>query len=241
MGTKTLLNGVNDVLKRMGHIKGNSGELTSLVDSQRQVLIDLSVQCWNETLLDLYDSSNEMLPNEMGITTITLVTGDRDYTLPTGLVSVRWPLKNDTNGDLIVEYQGGYLGMFQDQLQSANYTGKPYAACIRPSDGQLYLDRIPTSAENGAVYTLLYDKSITLTDDTDTFSFIDDVYTALLPAVVEKVKMERDEQSDARYAVSIRKYEKALGRAAALLPMKVMKSTYGLARFSGHSSDPLEV
>lgn len=232
MGTKTLLDGVNDILMRMGSIKSNSGSLDSLVDSQRQVHIDLAIQAWNEVIIDLYDSSEDIMPNEMGITTITLALNDRDYVLPSNLTSIRWPLKNLTNGDEIFSYAGGYEQMFKDQSIPDDYTGKPQAGCIRPSDGYLYLDYIPTSAEHGAVYTLLYDKSLIVSESTDVFAFNDDVYFTLLQAVVEKMKMERDEQSDARYSVSQRKYDKAIARAAAKIRLRQPNKSWGPKRIS---------
>lgn len=241
MGTKTLLNGVNDVLMRMGSIKSNSGALDSLVDSQRQVQIDLAVQIWNEVIIDLYDSCDDSMPNEMAEGTITLAASDRDYTLPTNLTSIRWPLKNVTNGDFIYEYSGGYEQLFKDQSIPASYTGKPQAGVIRPSDGQLYLDRIPTAAENGVVYTYLYDKSLIVSLATDIFAFNDDVYFTLLQAVVEKIKMERSEQSDARYSVSQRKYEKSVGKAAAKIRLQQPRKSWGVNRINSvNSYDPYE-
>lgn len=240
MGTKTLLNGVNDVLKRFGVIKGNSGELTSLSDPQRQVLIDLAIQCWNETIIDLYDSSEMQFPNEMGIATITLAAGDRDYAPPSDLITLRFPLKNESNGNLIEEYDGGYAGIFRDQLIPANYTGKPYYAAIRPSDGYIYLDRIPQADDAGAVYTYLYDKSLLLSTASQLFPFSDDIYHSLISAVAEKTKMDRDEQSDARYGVSLSKYKKSISLAAGMLRMVPPSTSYGINRYHGQSSDPLE-
>jgi len=239
MGTKTLLNGVNEVLKRYGAIKSNSGELGSLTDSQRQVLIDLAVMSWNEVVIELYNYCSMAHPNELGISSITLATNDRDYALPSNLVKMRWPLKNETTGDLIHEYKGGYVRMFMDQLQPNNYSGKPNYGCIRPSDGQLYLDMKPTSAENGAVYALIYDKALSVSVAADTFPFHDDVFNVLIGAVSEKMKEGTDEQSDARYAVSSSKYKKILSTAASLITMAQPQDSYYEPRFV-QAFDPMD-
>ncbi len=236
---KTLLQGVNDVLKRMGVIKGNSGELSSLTDSQRQVLVDLAVNCWNEVVIELYESSDLSMPKEVGTATITLATGDRDYSLPSDLVYIKWPLRNASNGYLIQEYPGGWDQLQNDQLQPANFTGRPFYATIRPTDGLLYMDRIPTAADNGLAFTLEYDKSLIKSLAADTFPFSDDVYFILVPAVVEKIKMERDEQSDARFAVCLKKYSRSLGIAAGMVSLNKQRNNWLPISYSV-TGDPME-
>lgn len=243
--TKTLLNGVNDVLKRTGVIKGNSGDLVSLEDTQRQVNIDLAVQAWNETILELFDLSDTPMPNEMATQAITLVTNDRDYTLNSNVVTIRWPLRNDTTGFQVQHYPNGWEGIQEDQYLPNNYTGKPSFACIRP-DGLLYFDKIPTSAENGLTLTMYYDKSIIMSVFTDVFPFNDTVYQYLISAVTEKIKMGRDEQSEARYKISLSKYNSMLGQAARKLSMlprlnywTPYRTPYEYGASGGSSSDPL--
>ena len=237
--SKTLLQATNDVLKRIGAIKGNSGELASLTDSQRQIYIDICVQCWNEVIIDLFESSESSMPLEVGSTTITLSTGDRDYTLPTDLVYIKWPLRNTSNGYLIHEYPGGFNGMLDDQLQPSTFTGRPMYGVIRPTDGQLYLDRSPTSNDNGLQYTLYYDKSLIKSLASDTMPFSDDVYTILIPAVSEKIKMERDGQKAEAYVVSEKKYKKYIGRAARMLSMNKQRTSY-LRQEHYNNCDPME-
>lgn len=233
---KTLLNGVNDVLKRLGYIKGNSGELASLTDSQRQVIIDLVIQSWNELLIDVYDSAEIAFPNEVATSNITLATSDRDYVLPSDLVYIRWPLINQTYGYEIFEYPGGWDQLRRDQTIPANYTGRPQYAAVRPTDGYLYLERIPTSAENGLVYVLTYDKSLLMDSAADTFPFIDDVYQMLIPCVTELVKRDQEKAFDEAI------YRRRLGQAASLLTRKQQRQSWTPQRLGAHvtNSDPLE-
>ena len=80
-----------------------------------------------------------------------------------------------------------------------------------------------------------------LTAAASVFPFNDDIYTELVPAVAEKMKMEQDDQSEARYAVSRAKYGKALGRAAAKLSLNVARTSYAPDRgYGSYSSDPME-
>lgn len=235
MGTKTLLNGVNDVMKRLGFIKGNSGELASLTDSQRQTTIDLVVQAWNELLIDLYDSAEIPLPNEVGTNTITLATDDRDYALQSDVVQLRWPLVNTITGHEIHKYPGGWDQLRKDQTIPANYTGLASYAVIDPIDGELYLDRIPTASENGDVYTYYYDKSLLISTAAATFPFTDTVYQTLLVPCAELVKREKKNSFDGPM------YAKRLGTAAGLLTQEQQRESWAPIRSgSVNTSDPME-
>lgn len=232
---KTLLQGVNEVMKRMGYIKGNSGELASLTDSQRQTTIDQVVQAWNRLLIEIYDASEIALPDELAEDTITLATGDRDYALASDLNQLRFPLVNQSNGNEIFEYNGGYTQMFRDQTIPANYTGQSTLAAIRPTDGQLYLDAIPTSNENGDVYTYQYDKSITLSLATDTFPFKDDVFNALISACAETVSRYKKRSFDEG------EYNRSTGLAISLMTQQPQRAFWTPIRSSGENiTDPLE-
>lgn len=208
---KSLLNGVNDVLKKVSIIAGDSGELSSLTDSARQVNIDLVVSAWNEAIEELYSRTSTPLPKELAENTITLATDDRDYALQSDLVQLHWPLLNETDGDYLHQYEGGYLKMVADQPQPDNFTGLPLAGAIRPTDGQLYLDRIPTAAENGRVYKYWYDKDLSLSGAADLMPFNDSVYRAMVPVVAEIWRRDKERTfDDGSFAVS-------LGRAGRLL------------------------
>lgn len=181
----TLLNGINDVLKKTGIIQGSSGELSSLTDTGKQPYIDAAILAWNEVVDEMFATAGKPMPNILAEATITLATNDRDYALASDFIQIYFPLVNKTTGLRIQEYPGGYLQLFQDQLVPNNYTGTPQFGTIRPTDGQLYLDRIPTATENGDVYKYRYEKDSVLDEAADTMPFNDKVYRALVPAVAE--------------------------------------------------------
>lgn len=217
---KSLLNGVNEVLKKARLIQGDSGELTSLTDSARQVWIDNIVQSWNETVEELYSVSSLPMPQELAEATITLVTDDRDYALASDLNILYWPLLDETNGQYIHEAKGGYLDLVARQPVPSDYTGLPIYGTIRPTDGELYFDRIPSSTENGLVYKYRYDKDISVSVAADTFPFKDNIFRALVPAVTEIFNITfRREFNDALYSTS-------MGRAARLLSQNPIKTSY---------------
>ena len=99
---KTLLQAVNEVLKRVDVID-STGALSSLTDSARQQHIDRAVQAINEGMDELYSMNGEPKPQAMGENSITLVTGTRSYSLQTDLVTLLWPLRDETNAQYIYE------------------------------------------------------------------------------------------------------------------------------------------
>lgn len=217
---KTLLNGVNDVLEKLGVLHGDTSVLTTLTDSSRQRIINLCIDAWNESITNLYSYTDSPRPQELAENTITLATSDRDYALQTDLVILHFPLRDETNGYVIDEYPGGYLQLVNDQIIPGNETGLPSYGVIRPTDGELYLDKLPTSSENGLVFKYRYDKDLLMTAAADTVPFTDSVYTALVPAVAQAVSRTY------RRSFDTETYNESLGTAARLMRMTTQRSNY---------------
>jgi len=230
--SKTLLDGVNDVLVKMKKIEGDSSALTSLSNSPLQTYIDTAVMAWNEAIDELYSVDGVAKPKEQGLTTVTLVASDRDYTLPTDLIQIQWPLINEATGDEIFEYSGGYEQLRRDQVQPANFTGKPQAGVVHPRTAELYLDRLPTATEAGSVYQLVYDKDLSMSNATDVFPFADVVYRAMVAVVTELVR--RDMQTTYDEGVA----KKSFGRASKLLTMTKPRDSYLPLRGGVNITDP---
>ena len=206
----TLLVAVNDILEDAGIVHGASGAITSFTDSSRQTFIDRAIRALNRALEEIYSRSDRHLPQQTGTGTLTLVTDDRDYALASDLVVLRWPLRNETSGHYIYQFPGDepYWGLIKSQRIPADYTGQPNYGAIRTSDGQLYLDRIPTANENGDAYEYQYEKDVSLSATTDTFPVTDEVYRILQRAAFEEWKrLSRRDYSE-------KVYNESLGQAA---------------------------
>jgi len=234
----SLLDGVNEVLKRAGELDNDTGALTTLTDSARQWNIDITVQIWNELVDELYARLGIMVPlNTDESTTITLVASQRAYALPSDLVQIQWPLVDETNGRIIAEYPGGYEDLIEDQLIPGNYKGVPLAAVIRPSDGYLYIDTNPTSSEAGLAYKLRYLKDVSVSSAADTFPFNDAVFRALVPAATELFRYNKTQEMSGSI------FRNAFGRAARLMSRQPAPTSWAPMmerknRYSG--TDPLE-
>jgi hypothetical protein len=216
---KTLLNSVNEVLKRVQIITGDNAILTSLTDSPRQVVIDMAVQVINEGIDELYSTIDEPLPKEQGESTITLATGDRSYALASDLVQLNFPMIDKTNNQYIHEYPGGYNQMLIDDPEQDD-TGLPHWGAISPVNGEFHLDVAPTAEDNGKVYTYQYDKDVSLSLATDEVPFSDAVFRAMVPVWVQLFKRERRNQFDGDL------FRANLGRASSFLTQKKARSSW---------------
>lgn len=228
---KTLLNGVNEVLKK-AQIVLSTNPLTSLTNSGKQIFIDQTVQVWNEAVDQLYSLAQIPKPKQTKEGQITL-TQRRDYRIPSDLVRIHWPLRDEINGQFIYEYPGGYMEMRKRQSMPANWTGTPQYAAITP-DGELYLDREPSSDDTtDRQYKYLYDKDLELSSATDTMPFTDNVFRAMVPVVTELFRYNQEN----RLSSGIQKV--SFGRALRELDMQPRQVAYKKWH-NGVGFDPLE-
>ena len=228
---KTLLNGINEVLKKVSIINSNT-LLTSLTNSGKQVFIDNAVQAWNEVTDQLYSKDDILRPYQGAEDSITLVAGTRTYGLPDDLIQLRWPLHEETQGVYIYEYEGGYEELRQILVQPANYTGQPLSAAISPIEKELFIDMIPTSTEAGYKYTFLYWRDTVLERATDQFPFDDGVFRAMVPAVSEVWKRNQHNRFDDNM------FKASFGRALRMVKQQPENPTY-IKRHGKYQVGPL--
>ena len=190
----TLLTAVNDVLKRVGEISQGSPVLTSLTDSARQRNIDLLVQIWQQAVEHVQGFAD--LPGDVGSGSITLSTSTREYSTESDFQAfvgddkgVTWLVCADPVYR-IPPYTGGYKQMFADQPDPSIYTGQPGSWAYNPVTSKIRLDRTPTSTENGQVLSYLYDKTVTLSDASDTFPIPDAAVKVLEITVSQVYRLE---------------------------------------------------
>lgn len=187
----TFLQGVNEALKRVGLIQGDAGALTSFTDSARQIDIDVMIQTWNETIQLLYEFG--VKPQEVAESTFTLVASTREYTLATDFEGFVTDPLDETNGNKLLAYPGGYVQMTEDQLIPANYTGRPIYYAVNPQNGKIRLDTAPTAAEASEIYTYRYTKDLEMSLIADTYPFSDQVARNLYSAVAQLWSFNRKE------------------------------------------------
>ena len=216
---KTLLDGVNEVLKRVGVIAGDAGTLATLTDSARQVAIDTARQVINEGIDELYSTTARAHPREQAESNLTLSDGQRAYRLQEDLVQIRWPFIDKANNQFLGEYPGGYNQMLIDDPEQDD-TGLPHFAALRPTDGRLHLDRTPGAQEAGRTYTYQYDRDLELTAVDDCVPFADAAFRAMVPAWVQLWKREMRNEFD------VELFTASLGRASRFLSQGQQRQTW---------------
>lgn len=214
--TKTLLDCVNAVLRRVNVISGDAAAFTSLTDSAQQHPIDIAVQVINEGIDDLYSASNKSLPLSQAEGTLTLVAGQREYVLATDLAELIWsldkPMVDRTNTQYLWPWGGDYQSLLLLDAEQDD-TGLPYWGIISPINGKLHLDRTPTSAEvaTGAAYVYEYEKDLGMSLATDPVPFPNNVvFRSMVPCWVQLYNREMKNTFDQPL------YAQGIGRASRL-------------------------
>jgi len=235
---KTLLNGVNEVLKRVSIIS-ETNKLSSLTNSGKQVFIDLVKQAWNESVDQLYSKARTMKPYQGEESSIVLVEGVRHYDLEEDLIQLRWPLHEEQQGFYIDEYKGGYEELRNIQTQPDSFTGQPFSAAISPIENQIYIDRVPTAEVAGYTYVYFYWRDTVLEKESDQFPFNDGVFRALVPYVAELYKInQKGIKSSTSAQVQNGTMTKAFGRALRMVKQTPADRSY-IKRFGSRNQDPL--
>lgn len=203
----TFLQAVNATMKRVREIQGDAGELATdtvstatgytpsgpFTDPPRQNQIDIMLQCWNEALAEI--NRRGIFPPSHATATITLVTAQRTYTLPSDFEQFAGEqfsqrcFRGATHQWLIQEKPGGYLQIRVEQPGLASqWQGEANYFAISPDANQtIYLDLEPTSVINGWTYNALYRQRVTRSSTmaTDTMPFNDGIIDALVPVVAQ--------------------------------------------------------
>lgn len=236
---KTLLDGVNEVLKKVKILDNDTGLLTTLTDSARQVFIDSAVQAINETIDELYSPTVSDLPKPKMLkqSTITLVTGERTARLGSSAVTLRqeFNLVDRTNNHTIfILDRGGFRNIINADLEQDD-TGLPSVCAIDPTqERQIIFDRAPTAVENGNVYTYYYDRDLELTDKDDEFPFTNQGFRAVVAAASELWKRDQHQEFDASY------FNASLARAAVRLDGVTHSNSYAPPRGGVNPTDPMQ-
>lgn len=230
---KTLIDGVNEVLKKVDVLDSDSGVLADLTDSGKQTFIDTAVQVLNEVVDELYSLAEQPKPNQLAEDTITLVLDDQDYALADDLVRLRREFGFiDESNNQVITILDSYRELIHGDLEQDD-TGLPTFGAIRPTDGQLWVDRKPTANEVGRVYKYRYEKELELSVAADTFPFGNTVFRAVIPAAAELWKLYRHRE------FSQGLFDGSMGRAARLLSRVSPRNSWAPPRGVPNATDPL--
>ena len=228
---ESLLSATNAVLKRVGLIQGDSGELSSLTDTARQHDIDKIGQVWREVIRTI--EREGVFSAEVTEGTLTLVTSTREYALPADFVQMsgqthRHQVMVNASGNHRMFQYPAPIGtspdaqMFFDQPDPSDWTGLPIYWALSDRGDFFRVDRTPTSEENGLAFTYRYDTALSLTVAADTFPFSDSVIQELIPVVSHFYKLSDEARTSEAISAS-----QGFQAAIAFATRKKARSHYG--------------
>jgi len=166
----TFLDAVNRLLRVNMIIKGDDDNITTFSDTQHAAAISLAQIAIQDELSEI--ASERLIPYEKTSSTIALVTGTRTYALETNFTRFYGdsPSFYDSTGNMMIyELTGG-----EDAIKNTDYLykttqGTPnwwYWSDTTSKEVAFY--NVPDSSYNGRSLSYDYEKSIMVTNSTDT-------------------------------------------------------------------------
>lgn len=167
------IGGVNRLFRINAIIKGDDDAITTFSDTQHAADIELAKIAIQDELLELV--SDNLIGYEKTSATITLATGTRAYALAADFVRLagsRPSFYDSTANDRIYEFPGGEDRLRDTDFQYKTTTGNPtYWYWEDATTKQVAFYSIPDSTLNGRSLSYDYEKSVLVTNSTDTLPF----------------------------------------------------------------------
>ena len=214
---RTFLQACSDVLRDAGEVSGDLDGFSDLEDSGRRTKLAIVRRAWNHVLDAIYTLTKEPLPRRSQTWRFATRPGFREYALPRGFVSIRWPILRVGSIALVWEYPGGYEAMREARPTPETWTGTPSWAVIEPTRGNLLFDTVPTEAEQ---WEMLYERDMYLWDEGDLFPCSDGAVDALIPAVTEFYKQRMFGAADPAV------YRSSMGAGARMISPRTLRRSY---------------
>ena len=168
----TFLQGVNRLLRINTIIQGDDDDITSFADTQHAADTSLAQVAIQDEIAEII--SERLIPYEHTTATITLETSTRSYTLESDFVRFFGTpsFYDSTDNRRIYEYGGGERALMNVDYNYKTTTGTPV---------QFYWDNtttkkvafynVPSSTYNSRSLAYDYEKSVLVTNTTDTLPF----------------------------------------------------------------------
>jgi hypothetical protein len=170
------IGGVNRLFRINSIIKGDDDSITTFSDTQHAADIELAKIAIQDELLDLV--ADRLLDYEKASDTISLVTDTRAYALATDFIRFygQRPSFYDSVANIrYYELKGG-----EDSLKDSDFLYKTNSGGIMgwywesATTKQVAFYQIPNSTYNGRSLSYDYEKSVLVSNSTDTLPFVTD-------------------------------------------------------------------
>lgn len=169
----TFIDGVNRLLRINNVIKGDDDNITTFSDTQHASDISLAQIAIQDELGEVV--SERLIPYEKASSSVSLVTNTRAYALATDFIRFygNSSIYDSTDNVRIFEYPGGETSLINHDYQYKTTQGAPnFWYWENATTLQIAFYNIPNSTYNGRSLTYDYEKSVMVTNSTDTLPFI---------------------------------------------------------------------
>lgn len=171
----TFLEAVNRILRLNGIIRGDTDTVSTFSDTQHNASMNLAIVAVQDELTRLI--AERLIPKERSTTgSITLATNTRVYNLATDFIGFYGEphFYNASENRQIYEYPGGLKKIQVDIYNYATQYGQPNWWYWEPGDTtykQVGFFLVPSSSENGEVWTYDYEASVMVSAVSDNLPF----------------------------------------------------------------------
>ena len=195
--SNSFLAGVNRVMRINNIIRGDDDAITTFSDTQHSADIQkaqIAIQSEISSII-----SDRLIGYEKTSSTISLVTGTRTYVLASNFIRFYGSnpsFYDSTNNIRYYEYTGGEDTLRDYDYQYATTTGSPiWWYWVDTTSKTVGIYQLPSSSFNGLSLSYDYEKSVTVTNTTDTLPFItDEEYYAFADMAARRMKFLMTEQ-----------------------------------------------
>lgn len=174
----TFLEAVNLILRINTFIAGDDDDISSFSDTQHRASLNLAKISVKSSLNELI--ADRLIPYEETDGNLTLVSGQRIYSLPSDFVrfvgsapfflKLEGAIGSDSDNQFVYEYPGGEDNLRWHVLDYRSQSGTPQWFYIaNGTSKQIGLYPVPDSGGN--VYRFPYQKDVTVTNESDSLPF----------------------------------------------------------------------
>lgn len=172
----TLLEAINRILRKNAIIRGDTDTVSTLSDTQHNASLNLAVVAIQDELVKLI--AERLIPSERKTTgTITFATDTRTYALAADFTRFYGipHFYRAADNEHIYEFPGGLEMLQVTYYDYATQSGSPVHFYWEPdSTKKVGFFQVPTSSENGEVWTYEYEGSVMIDAVSDTLPFHND-------------------------------------------------------------------
>lgn len=174
----TFLECINRILRSNAIIRGDTDTVATFNDVQHNASLNVGIVAVQNELIKLI--AERLIPKERNTSgSITFVTNTRTYDLATGFTRFYGEphFFNSTQNRQIYEYPGGLEKLQVEIFNYATQYGQPNWWYWEPTNSTLKkvgFFLVPSSAENGQVWTYDYEASVMVTASSDNLPFHND-------------------------------------------------------------------